>query len=60
MTKPIRMAGVKKVAQSLADANLSDCTLKAWIWGQAQGGQSNEISLNERGQLAYEAHRWTV
>lgn len=31
VTKPMRMAGVKKVAQSLADANLSDCTLKAWI-----------------------------
>lgn len=30
---PIRMAGVKKVAQSLAEANLLDCTLKAWIWG---------------------------
>lgn len=43
---PIRMAGVKKVAQSLAEANLLDCTLKAWIWGgKMEKHQYGEASL---------------
>lgn len=49
------MAGVRKVAQSLADANLSDCTLKAWIWRNTEKRQPDEIRL--RGQLAYQAQR---
>lgn len=40
------MAGVRKVAQSLADANLSDCTLKAWIWKSAERKRKYKIRLN--------------
>lgn len=54
------MAGVRKVAQSLADANLSDCTLKAWIWKsreEAERSDEAELKRTTGSYWAYQAQR---